>query len=173
MSRPQVYPLPAFTPQAVAQSLRRQEEKSPEPRQQRPTITVDVVSVAKGAIWVGQLLAPRAAHKKARLKQLRVEALELAEQLQGFLGIPDLTAGGRCSREEAKTCLESLESEQFCRFLCHYQDEPLYVFPAFLAKVWSCEYCTTEFAVRAEHRAASHCGCPNCGATMKQVVAVS
>ena len=171
MSSRQAHSLPVFTPQRVAQGLRR-EGKASEQTKRLPAITVDVASVAKGAILVGQFLARRAAVKKARLQELRAEALELAEQFQGFLGIPDLMAGGRCSREEAANCFDLLENEQYCRFLCLYQEEALYVFPAFLTKVWSCDYCMSEFTVEKEHRKLTQCACPNCGATMRQRVAL-
>ncbi len=173
MSLRQGHGLAVFTPQGVARGLR---EKSPEPNKEvkpskAPVITVDVASVAKGVMVVGKFLVRRAAGKRARAQELKALALELAEQFQGFLGIPDLLSRGECSREEAQRCFEALEAEQHCRYLCHYQDEALYVFPAFLARVWSCDYCASQFAVDVATRDMPVCGCPNCGASMAQRIA--
>lgn len=174
MSLRQGHGLAVFTPQGVARGLREKAPESPKevkPSKKAPTVTVDVASVAKGVVVVGEFLVRRAAGKRARAKELKLLALELAEQFQGFLGVPDLLSRGECSREEALRCLEALEAEQYCRYLCHYQEEALYVFPAFLARVWSCDYCASQFALDAVTRHLSACGCPNCGATMVQRVA--
>lgn len=173
MSLRQGHRLAVFSPQGMARGLR---EKSPEPKKEvkpskAPVITVDIASVAKGAVIVGEFLVRRAAGKRARAQELKALALELAEQFQGFLGLPDLISRGECSREEAQRCLEALEADQYCRYLCHYQDEALYVFPAFLARVWSCDYCASQFAVDASTRDLPVCGCPNCGAAMAQRIA--
>ena len=172
--------LTVFTPGAVARNLQPKDPREqPQPRVQSatsktPTIVVDIASVAKGAVIVGEYLLRRARNTKLRQQEIRKLTLEVAQLFEGFVGIPDLLARDRdITREDAKNCLRGLEDEQLCRFLCHYQDEPVYVFPAFLARVWECQYCTSTFGVAPENRQLSACGCPNCGATMRQRLAES
>ena len=166
--------LPMFTPAGVARGLReRTPESKPESKPARvPSVTVDLGSLAKGAVMVGEFLIRRAARRRARASELRAAAIDLAESFQGYLGAPDLMNREGCSREDAERCLESLEGEQFCRFLCFYQAERLYVFPAFLSRVWACDYCGSCFPVQRSSSQLEVCGCPNCGAAMKQTVAL-
>lgn len=165
--------LPMFTPAAVARGLREKtRDCQPEPNPVRvPSVTVDLGSLAKGAVMMGEFLIRRAARKRARASELRAAAIDLAEYFQGYLGAPDLMSRESCSREEAERCLESLEGEQFCRFLCFYQAERVYVFPAFLARAWACDYCGSCFPVQRSSSQLEVCGCPSCGAVMKQTVA--
>lgn len=172
--------LAVFTPGALARSLQpKAPREQPQPRvpsatSKTPIVVVDIASLAKGAVIVGEYLLHRARNTKLRQQEIRKLTLEIAQRFEGFVGIPDLLArDDEITREDARRCLSGLEDEQICRYLCHYHDEPVYVFPAFLARVWECEYCASTFAVRPEDRKLSACGCPNCGAVMRQRLAES
>jgi hypothetical protein len=172
--------LPAFTPQRVARALHRDGE----PRREQPVkpppapssggsaVTIDVAAVLRGALDLAAYLGRRAAQKKAAEQELEARALELACAYQGLLGVPDLLMRTECTRARAQACLCRLESSGVCRFLCTYREEALYVFPAFLPRAWSCEYCLSSYQVRPDMRSLDSCACPGCGAAMSQRILV-
>ncbi len=75
-----------------------------------------------------------------------------------------------CDRKGAESCLSRLEKAQFCRFLCHYQDEALYVFPGYLPRAWECEYCSNQIPTPAGTPPSAQCECGCCGAQMGQKI---
>ncbi len=172
--------LPVFSPQSVARAMRSREDekpRKPEPRPRRPvrspgapTIHIDLGTVLKGAVAVAEFLTRHAARKRAADKELEQDCLRLAAEYQGLVGVPDLLMRTSCDRAQAERCLDRLEKASMCRFLCHYQDEPLYVFPAFLPRMWECDYCASTYPVPASTSAATLCRCNGCGAMMTQKI---
>lgn len=171
--------LAVFSPRAVASALAKEKERpEPRPRETTPvtgqrataTINIDLGTALKGAVAVAEYLVRRQARKREQERALESKTLELAAEYQGLVGIPDLLLRTDCDRKQAEQCLARLEAAQVCRFLCHYREEALYVFPGHLARIWECDYCGGQSAVLAGTPPLRTCHCPNCAATMTQKI---
>lgn len=161
-----------FSPQNLAKNLLA--PPPPEPEQKRPkapdrtpsaTVHVDLGQVVQGVYHLAHLVCDSLSKRRAKREALETKTLELARQFKGFVGAPDLLMNSNCTRQEAEFCLQSLQDKSLCRFLCEYQGEPLFVFPAFLARIWACDYCESEFPAL---RGAKPCECRNCGAELAE-----
>lgn len=173
--------LPVFSPRTVATALVKPREDEPEapPRESRPlperrvpttTISIDLGSVIKGAVALAEYASRWHLRKRAAARELDRRALELASEYQGLLGVPDLLMRADCDRDGAQSCLTRLEKAQFCRFLCLYQEEAMYVFPGYLPRAWECEYCSNHVPtpLGTPRSPARECEC--CGAAMVQKI---
>ena len=171
--------LAVFSPRAVAGALVKEKER-PEPRRRETpietephataTINIDLGTAFKGAVAVAEYLVRRQARKREAEKALESKTLELAAEYQGLVGVPDLLLRADCDRKQAEQCLARLEAAQVCRFLCHYREEALYVFPGHLPRTWECDYCGGRRAVPAGTPPSQTCQCANCAATMTQKI---
>lgn len=160
--------IPTFTPAGIAQALGSEKPK-PEPVVAKPervttSLTIDLGTAARGALEIAKFLSARAEKKRAAERDLESRALVLAREYQGILGPPDLVLRVGCRKVEAEQCLAELEQAQVCRYLTHYQDEAVYVFPGFLPRIWECEYCSHQVAPTPGAASFKLCQC--CGAPM-------
>jgi hypothetical protein len=169
--------LPTFSPKTVARALAR--EPKPEAPKPKPpaapgptatTIHIDLGSTIRGAVAVAEFFAGRAAKKREAAIDLEGKAMTLAAEYQGIVGVPDLIMRTGCDRAQALRALEALEKASLCRFLCHYQDEALYVFPGYLPRAWECDYCLAKVSVPSGTPASALCRCGGCGAMMSQKI---
>jgi hypothetical protein len=168
--------LPTFTPQLVAQAARRpqpaprQDEPAAEARKASPAIQIDLGTALQGAVAVADFFVKRSAARRVAQRELEQTCLQLAQEYQGLLGVPDLLMRAQCDRKQAECCLQQLERASLCRYLCDYQQEALYVFPGFLPRQWECDYCQSRLPVPQGTPASSMCQCAGCGANMTQKI---
>lgn len=172
--------LAVFSPRSVAGALVKEKERpeqspreAPTAEDRRPlntTISVDLGTAFKGAVAVAEYLVRRQARKREAEKALESKTLELAAEYQGLVGVPDLLLRADCDRKQAEQCLTRLEAAQVCRFLCHYREEALYVFPGHLPRTWECAYCGGQSPVPLGIPSSRTCECANCGAIMSQKI---
>jgi hypothetical protein len=168
-----------FTPQRISSAVR--ESRKPEPKPAKPTrepstgsrvnVQIDTGDLF-GTVWnvVRYFDRKRQAKHLARQQELDNKVLHLASHVQGIVGMPDLLMRQWCDREAGKGCFERLQASGDCTFLCTYHDEDVFVFPAFIQRIWNCHYCDSEFTASASDRQNKVCTCTNCGARLELTV---
>lgn len=164
--------LPVFSPQRVARSLKAPEKEpaSAERPAPRATVVVDLSDAVRGVVAVGKFLFRHHQNRKIAERELDARTLEMARAFRGLVGVPDLLVHADCNRSQAQACLSRMEALGYCRYLATYESEAIYVFPAFLARAWSCEYCLSESPVPQGTDRSATCECSNCGARMAQKI---
>jgi hypothetical protein len=133
-------------------------------------IQIDLGTALQGAVAVADFFVKRSAARRVAQRELEQTCLQLAQEYQGLLGVPDLLMRAQCDRKQAECCLQQLERASLCRYLCDYQQEALYVFPGFLPRQWECDYCQSRLPVPQGTPASSMCQCAGCGANMTQKI---
>lgn len=164
-----------FTPRSVARNLNsKKEREKPQRRRATPSVNVfvDVERLFKGVVEVVSYFERRQRRKvEKRERELEELALRLAGTYKGIVGMPDLLMREACDRDEGERCFRRLMARGDCLFLCEYEGESVYVFPAHLARVWHCSHCDSSFPSQPHQSGDERLNCCNCGGTLEQQIA--